>query len=293
MCFSFFCMNNPAMIGPSHVLHFVTTETTCLGQIRASATMTNTKGLPRRPLRAFGAHAVVIVLEGRGFYEDAAGRRSELSAGNAVWVLPHLGQTYGAASGTVWDEFFVEFSGPLYDLMAEQAFFGGRPPVFKEVPPSVKAAILEFARRPPALSPTGRLAQAGDWLSLLARLLAANLDKDSFSWEDHAKARIDALLSSPDVNQRVARELHLSPDGFRKRFTLRCGISPARYAADRRLDEAARMVSQTQLPLSTIASALGFCDAFHLSRQYRTRFGVPPSLHRGHGGNLPGGESEE
>jgi len=286
MCFSLKCMNNSAMSCPSHILHFATTETTCLGQIRASATMSNTKGLPRRPLRAFGSHAIVIVLEGIGFYEDELGRKSDISAGDAVWVLPRLGQSYGAAPGTLWDEFFVEFSGPVYDQMGDLAFSDLQTPVFREVPAALKAAFLEFAHRPPAFSPTGRLAEAGDWLALLARLVATSVDNTSFSWEDHAKARIDSLLASPDVIQRVAKELHLSSESFRRRFTQRCGISPVRYAAERRLDEASRLVSQTQLPLSAIASALGFCDAFHLSRQYRIKFGVPPSLHRTQGGAL-------
>lgn len=70
------------------------------------------------------------------------------------------------------------------------------------------------------------------------------------------------------------------PDGAKQGLNSfeEVGYAGPTPAADRRLDEAARMVSQTLPPHLTIVAALGFCDAIHLSRQYRSRFVVPPSL---------------
>jgi len=238
------------------------------------------KGLPRRPLRRFKAHAIVIVLKGKGFYEDELGRKLELSAGDVVWVLPDFGQSYGAIPGTTWEEYYVEFSGAAFDQLLRVGLIDPLSAVFHGVDQEWISSALSFASRPKNKSCAGALVDLGVWFEILMRLLSQTLIRTDRDWIVKAKSLIEAHLSNPGVVQLVAKELGFTNEGFRKKFLRQAGVSPAKYAAERRLDEAAGMIARTPLPPAIIASTLGYCDAFHLTRQFSKRFGMPPSKYR-------------
>lgn len=55
------------------------------------------------------------------------------------------------------------------------------------------------------------------------------------------------------------------------------GLSPARYIQSVRLNLAARMLRETQMSVSEIATASGFNSLIHFSASFRKQYGVPPS----------------
>ncbi|MGD9922283.1 MAG: GlxA family transcriptional regulator [Pseudorhodoplanes sp.] len=63
-------------------------------------------------------------------------------------------------------------------------------------------------------------------------------------------------------------------------FVRYVGRSPALYYRDIRLDRARGLVTQTDMPLSEIAIASGFCGQANFSKAYRDRFGLPPRTDR-------------
>jgi len=54
----------------------------------------------------------------------------------------------------------------------------------------------------------------------------------------------------------------------------------ARYVLEQRVKRARQLLMQTDLPLSAIASAVGFYDQGHFSRQFRSLVGTTPSSFR-------------
>ena len=58
------------------------------------------------------------------------------------------------------------------------------------------------------------------------------------------------------------------------------GYGPKRLISRIRLETAQQLLSNTTMPLSAIASMLGYNDPFHFSRSFRDYFHLPPSKYR-------------
>ena len=68
----------------------------------------------------------------------------------------------------------------------------------------------------------------------------------------------------------------LSPTHFNRLFRQTTGQSPYRYVRRQRLDQAERLIVETQLPFRDIARSLGFSDQSHLNRMLRADRGLTP-----------------
>ena len=73
----------------------------------------------------------------------------------------------------------------------------------------------------------------------------------------------------------------LSPDHFSRMFTAQTGVPYRRYVIQARLDRAYQLLEETTLGVGEVAAALGYDELFLFSRQFKARFGVPPSRVRG------------
>ncbi len=147
-------------------------------------------------------------------------------------------------------------------------------------PGAVLDWMAELRRHFLAGSPFDRAACDGLVLRLVAALGAAAAGPSA----DAAVARLCAALERDPARrwplEAMAREAGLSRVMLLRRFRRATGRSPAAWLIDQRCRVAAEMLAGTDLPLAAIAMRLGYPDAFTFSRQYRTRFGHPPSRHR-------------
>ena len=87
---------------------------------------------------------------------------------------------------------------------------------------------------------------------------------------------LETPLAIPDVSEEVGisqRQL----DRLFKRFV---GKSPSVYYRDIRLDRARGLVTQTDLPLASVAAACGFAGQAQFCRAYRELFGLSPRTDR-------------
>jgi AraC-like DNA-binding protein len=75
----------------------------------------------------------------------------------------------------------------------------------------------------------------------------------------------------------MARMAHLSRSQFTRRFTVLAGVSPMEFVIRSRLNTARQLVRETDMKLAQIAAELGYCDVYFFSRQFKQRFGRPPS----------------
>jgi AraC-like DNA-binding protein len=101
-----------------------------------------------------------------------------------------------------------------------------------------------------------------------------------------AMSRLQPLFSALSDSDHVlpvpemAAICHLSVSRFHHLFREAVGMSPQRFFRQQRLEQAARMLTETDLPLAAIASDLAFADPFHFSRQFRQYHGISPSAYR-------------
>ena len=76
--------------------------------------------------------------------------------------------------------------------------------------------------------------------------------------------------------ERLARELGMSVSGLRQHFKAVTAMSPSQFQKQLRLQEARRLMLSENLDAARAASRVGYSDASHFTREYKSLFGVPP-----------------
>lgn len=72
----------------------------------------------------------------------------------------------------------------------------------------------------------------------------------------------------------------MSPRNFARVFVRETGVTPARYVEQCRLEQAIRMLEDTEDPVETLARECGFHSAEHLRRAALRNLGVTPQAYR-------------
>lgn len=76
--------------------------------------------------------------------------------------------------------------------------------------------------------------------------------------------------------EQLARELGMSVSGFHHHFKAVTAMSPLQFQKRLRLQEARRLMLGEDLDAASAAYRVGYHDASHFSREYKSVFGVPP-----------------
>lgn len=82
--------------------------------------------------------------------------------------------------------------------------------------------------------------------------------------------------------QRLAGAVSLSKPHLSRLFLDQLGLPPMRYLSEIRPTEFTRLVEETDLPLAAAAKKVGWCDARVAATWFRRRYGMSPSVFRGH-----------
>src|SRR5207245_854107 len=76
--------------------------------------------------------------------------------------------------------------------------------------------------------------------------------------------------------ERLARELGMSVSGLHHHFKAVTAMSPSQFQKQLRLQEARRLLLGEDLDAASAAYRVGYHDASHFNREYKSLFGVPP-----------------
>jgi AraC-like DNA-binding protein len=77
--------------------------------------------------------------------------------------------------------------------------------------------------------------------------------------------------------REIARQVAMSPSHFAHRFRAVARVSPMRYQRDVRLDQARELMMSGALRAGEVARRIGFESAAHFTREFKRRYGTPPS----------------
>lgn len=176
----------------------------------------------------------------------------------------------------------IEGIVPVYDRAGGYLgaiMFGQLRPQAGPLPP-----LRGEAQRLRSLLPASTDRRVEDLAALLARLtdhiVAGELvQRAADSWRDAAAALIERRLADPPAVAELARAVGRSPSFITHHFAAAFGQPYKRYVDGRRL-ALARTRVRAGSALADIARDLGYCDAFHLSKAYKARFGTTPSADR-------------
>ncbi|MEQ8589675.1 MAG: AraC family transcriptional regulator [Roseitalea porphyridii] len=88
---------------------------------------------------------------------------------------------------------------------------------------------------------------------------------------------VDANLAGHITLENLAAEAGLSRYHFNRAFKADMGESPYQYVLRRRIEAARVLLSERQLALEQVATAVGFRDASYFQKAFKVRTGVNPS----------------
>ena len=91
-----------------------------------------------------------------------------------------------------------------------------------------------------------------------------------------AVAQLRQDFDQPLRIERLARELGMSVSGLRQHFKAVTAMSPSQFQKQLRLQEARRLMLGEDLDAASAAYRVGYQDASHFNREYKSLFGVPP-----------------
>jgi AraC-like DNA-binding protein len=91
-----------------------------------------------------------------------------------------------------------------------------------------------------------------------------------------AVERLREDMSQPLRIEDLARELGMSVSGLHHHFKAVTAMSPMQFQKQLRLQEARRLMLSEDLDAASTAYRLGYHDAAHFNREYKSLFGIPP-----------------
>lgn len=132
--------------------------------------------------------------------------------------------------------------------------------------------ILDHSHQDEDPRPLLRAAKARD-CSVLVVALATNLRRPPPQPQlgrcvSQAIEQIRGHYQGPLTVSAIADAIHVSASHLAHRFRLETGMTVKEYVTKVRVEMARRMLLETDAKLESIANAVGFCDAPHLSRVF-------------------------
>ncbi|HZT22993.1 MAG TPA: AraC family transcriptional regulator [Verrucomicrobiae bacterium] len=243
-----------------------------LGRVVLAGLLRHHTGVPERPLRKLGNYALVYLLNGKGYFQDARGLRRTLLPGDFWFLFPDVPHWYGPGKGSYWDELYIVFTGPLFDLWRSKGLLDPAAPILHLEPVDYWLRRIEEV----IVAKADPLQQICSLQLLFAEVLQASGGTSKPEWVARA---LTLLQDGVEPLEKVARMSGMSYDTFRKRFASATGVSPGRYRRMKLIDKAcALMISG--LTNKEIAERLAICDEFHFSRQFKKIMGLTTAQFR-------------
>ncbi len=91
---------------------------------------------------------------------------------------------------------------------------------------------------------------------------------------------INQNLGNHISNEELSRICYLHPNHFVRFFKKKTGTTPQNYIMEQRAHMAKRLIDQTDMTFSDIATEVGLCDAPHLYKVFKKHFSLSPQEYK-------------
>ncbi len=236
--------------------------------------------------RTLPTYQFVYITRGAGVFESKPSGNQSVHAGDLIVLFPQVWHRYRPLADTGWDEYWLEFNGDyVRRLMTREEFTPECPLLHIGVRDDVLALFLKaidlLRNEPPehqvllgtlAAQTIGCVISSLKQKSYEGRALA-EVVREAKQWLAGESTRQENL-------DHLAARLNMSYSAFRRLFKTETGFSPGQFALQARLRKAARLLSQTNLPVHRIARQCGMESVHYFSRLFKQKTGSTPTKFR-------------
>lgn len=225
---------------------------------------------------------VIVCAKGKGWCETAAGR-FEVAPGQVVVLPPGHPHAYGADADDPWTLWWIHVAGRELPGFLTAAGMTIDAPVRRpaNVYPIVTlmTEVVQWMERD-STTPSLLAAAGAAWHALT--LLAADRTTSDATTDviDQAAAYLRAHINEHVSVAELSAMARLSSSHFSALFKKHIGYPVLQYQTQLRMARAREMLDTTGQPVSIIAEAVGYPDAFYFTRQFRQVHGITPRDYR-------------
>ena len=144
----------------------------------------------------------------------------------------------------------------------------------------VAARLAAELRDPDAHSPLLSEGLALELLASVGRVVASERGAARPAWLERARDCLHADLCRSWTLEALGRAADIEPSRLVRAFRRHLRTSPADYLRQLRVDEARRLLSESERPIADVALETGFTDQSHLTRVFRRVLGETPGAFR-------------
>ncbi len=116
------------------------------------------------------------------------------------------------------------------------------------------------------------------------RELDSTLEHKNQDVVNQVKSFILANLDGDTSLYTLSRSVHLCPEHLLRLFKRREGVTILQYINDLKLQKARQLLTETEMPIKDIATALGFASTGYFGRFFKSKQGMTPNAYREQGG---------
>lgn len=252
-----------------------------LGRVVTAGTLLSGRGIvTTEAFRNYPRYALMMVLAGEGNYSEPGKPPHPLNPGSVVLVFPGKPHMYRPAQGQTWDEFYVVFEGPVFDVWARMGLLDRTRPLLRVEEPWSTLSQFQIEVGGVRNDPLVQVCRFQSWLASLFHSAGYMANSDEPSFVHRAKSHLASDLDLELDLTQLAEQLDMSYESFRHRFKHETGVAPFAYRYEARMAAGAEMLALTNLKNATIAAQLGFASEHHFSAAFKKRYGVSPRAYR-------------
>ena len=236
--------------------------------------------------RVLESYQLLYITSGRGIFYGWKRKRIEIGAGDMILLRPDRWHSYMPDRGTGWHEYWIGFRGPNVDARFRNDFFDEELEVFRvgvrEDLTGLYDKAMEIAENERS-SYQQYLAGIANLLLGMAMYYHANhqfVSQEVVGQIDRARRIMRDEFHTGISPEEVARRVNMSYSWFRKVFRDYTNITPAHYMQQLRLQEACRLLSETNLSIKEISFRLNCGDASYFSNLFRRHLRMTPVEYR-------------
>lgn len=230
----------------------------------------------------FNSYNFSLILRGNGNYRYQ-GKLYEVKAPCVLTQWPGEIMDYGPE--TTWEEFYMIYPESAGAVLRERKLFKdgmftwniGEAGHIPEAVETVKRLMMQ----PDYPGNADRIDHLCEWMVLESLIESADLYGGKYERQIHETAMRITLHPEQYYDfDAIADEMAISSATFRRYWLMYLQLPPGEYLIDCRIRKARRLLTETTLSISEVATQSGFNDQLYFSRRFRLETGVTASAYR-------------